>query len=385
MKSLAIFIIVATGYSVQAQDFNNTVYINYSLSIYQDAPLIYAPCRFYDDERSVFISSVSSRFDNKIPGLLADAFINRIKNSKETENKIWGIPNAALNGLSLKFDEAASLQSSEPGFYKYADLYLEPISQYRLKFDKKSNAIIMNNCTEPLMTFDAGKGQWEVNQLSYSTRGGKFSISSSAKKAGNLKDQLQSVDFFESWDFNSETGKFSKEVVNLGISMKSIFDDSPYGYCPLFNFKTNPYLKDIAEKGTDESYSYKDINMIADSIIYTVIFSYNHKLCSYHENGVGPKDFDNDRFYHYIEPYKRYDLIYKILEAIKDGRISAYPMENEMVNFSTELSLKDIDKMLSSVDSVMIDDYETGELKIFTLTNYTYIKSIVGFTFYEDW
>ncbi|MFH2143642.1 MAG: hypothetical protein ABIJ97_14550 [Bacteroidota bacterium] len=382
MKS--IIFVISIFYSIifiGQENVNGKIFINYSLCLNSENSVIFPSV----NNREIDVPlSYNSFIDNKMMNTIIDGFISNIKSNKNLENKIWDIPNATLNGLSLRFDQVADIYSPKISeFYVIDHNWFEPKSAMKVNFDAKNNSVLFDK--NVFMKFDNEKSDWILYKPVYEKSGNFLTLKSDpAKSIGMLKELAASVDFFESWEIDVTKGTFIKEVFNLGISIWGENHGNEHELLPVFNFKTNPYLKETYTNSIQNEYKTKDLNIISDSLFYYTMLCYNSKRNNQNYLSILSSSFDNDNCYYYIEPIKRFYLIDLAFQCIKNKTAKAY-FVNGTIDFKNELDIKGIADKLLRTDTVMIEDINTYELLERVVSSERNISDIVAFGFNESW
>ena len=326
MKNIIYIISIIFITNAFAQESDN-INVAYKLNI--------NPIKYTGDH---LISNISEQITDKQKQVLFSAFLNKIKTEKLVTS--YTLPS---NANELKFND------SKDKVYKLNGEYI--LDTPEGKITTKAGVIYLNN--EKLISFNTD----------------------------NFIDELSSIEFFETWEFNAKTGSFTKEVKQMGLWF--IYDKSEREKPKtkrLFSFKTNPYKENVYQTGENGTYTLSSNNVLLGSVSYYVNLSQNSKLSKDNKKIINP---DNNNYTNYVQPEKRFIFYKNIFEYVKTEALE----NNKNIIYDYQELLQDtniINKFIQ-IDTIMIEDPVTGYLYETVYEEYDDLESITGIHFTETW
>jgi len=315
MKILTIIISIIFAINTIAQENNSKINISYNLNI-NDIFHVY--------NHRTPQSHIQISFSQKQK--LFSAFINHIK--KKQVVTTYNLPN---NANELTFSTANSKE------YLLNGEYVLDVPEG--KITTKNGTIYLNN--KKLISFNSD----------------------------NFIDELSSIEFFETWNFNPNTGSFIKTVKQMGL-----YTDT--NKTKLFSFKTNEYKKNVYNLSDNINYSLSSNNILLGKVSYYVNLGNNSKI----RNSPNP---ENSNYYNYIQANKRYKFLTNILEYIKNETVEN--KNNIVYDNGKLLNYNEIINKFERVDTVEIENPETGEYELMLSITENDLQELSRIKFIETW
>lgn len=193
----------------------------------------------------------------------------------------------------------------------------------------------------------------------------------------DLINKLNTLDFFETWDFDIETGTFTKIVRQIGLKAT---DENKH----LLGFKTNEFTKSVIIENphSSENYGYTSNDILIGKIAYYVDFSNNEKINQACDKSINA---DNSSNYHFISDNRRYELVKKILEYAHNELEKNNSVVYESSECRSPMTQDEIYRKFTVSDTIMVEDPNTYELLQYVVTDDKLISNISGLVFYETW
>ncbi|MFH2141131.1 MAG: WG repeat-containing protein, partial [Bacteroidota bacterium] len=334
MKTLIVVILVITVNILVAQNKNtpeNKITISYSVNLND-----------YNFPQNGLYTSINYLSHSQKQKLFS-GFVQKIQNGKNL--KSYKLP---YNASMLDFNNV-----SDKNLHLLNDEYVYDVSNADLTID---NGRIFSG--KDLLI--------DVSNQNYLFRN------------SDVISMLNTVDFFETWEFDKSTGSFAKTVKQIGLTVNDERND-------LFGFKTNDYNNSVVLERNKkiDTYEFSSTDVLIGKISYYVDFKY------FYNDVINPVSQINNStrsFYHYIQPDKRYKLITDILEYIYTEQIvnnnqivfdyadCSYPLSNDLIH-----------EKISWRDTFFVEDPETYELIGKVCWGEKNLRDITGLVFYETW
>ena len=319
MKTFTSIILVIVFFNVYAQDISK-INIAYSINLKENSQ---------NDYYKFKITNINEQITNAQKQELFNAFLNKIKQEKSVTS--YGVPNNA-NGIEFN--------KTDKNIFELNGEYVLDIPEG--KITTKNGTIFLDG--KKLVSFNTD----------------------------NFLDELSSITFFETWNFDAEKGSFTKEVKQMGLTIND-------GKTNLFAFKTNPYIKNVYKSSTNNSYTLTGKNVFLGKISYYVDLT-NIIKHEYHDRKV--VNPENNTYLNNIYTWKRDKLYKNIFKYIKNEYINNH---NTIVYDNNKaLNYNEIINKFIQVDTVMYEA-ETGEVFWEIVQSIYNIDDITGINFTETW
>lgn len=292
---------------------------------------------------------------------LVAAFINHIKKNGTVENLINGNSWAPGTGMTSTFSDLAN--GNKNGSISVSSSF---------SIQNKGNIVVFNPKDQSIIVDDK-------KALFFNDQSQEYDLYINKINKGGISEISTRIGFFESWQFDQNSGQFSKEVHSMVL-----YANVDYETIPLFHFRTNPYSKSIKPSRQKGDYIITDPNLLLDGIVYRFTFPYTNngskvkldELCT-------PLDY-----YNYSGAKKTSSMFYSLIESAVNGTVNAYEISNyyysdnpwEIINMQDKLSVQEITDLMKEQEYIYDDYYNEVEHYV----EFSF-KSVCGAIFTEDW
>ncbi len=231
---------------------------------------------------------------------------------------------------------------------KFINLILESVKSNKIKiYDKNHSVLKFEDVISNLISYDT---------ISHKNKNDKKSSDDVIISNNFDKNKITQLKFDEKWMMNEKTYEIKKEVFGFCPIMAEENKDGSAKYKkPLFWIYPDTTIKDTA----------KSIYIVTKRIQYDVLIKEKEKTAEWWINN--------------IEPTQRDTFINTIINAVFDKKLNAFDYLNRPLTKETYKEL------FHRVDTIGIENPETGEIKNTVVVNDIDRGSIIKIRFVEEW